>query len=195
MLWIGYTTIITYLGGILILNLFAYFIIPLFTIYFVSGHSLFTTNFSVIGNLIGRNEEFVFWGLLVGIFFYVCLRKINKQLKYLRGFWLIPLALGLLSCSVITPYLPTKFPFQSFLHSTFAGLSSACLLLYLYLLIWQLYQAQPTRYLIYGKTLIFITIICFLLFLLVGMISSALEIFFTLSTICFVRQLEKEVRR
>ena len=42
-----------------------YILIPINTILFVQGSNWFTTNFSVIGNRIGREEEFVLWGLMV----------------------------------------------------------------------------------------------------------------------------------
>lgn len=49
----------------------AYILIPAYTILFVQGNNWFTTNFSVIGNVIGREGEFVLWGLIVGIYFFL----------------------------------------------------------------------------------------------------------------------------
>ena len=48
----------------------AYILIPAYTILFVQGNNWFTTNFSVIGNVVGREGEFVLWGLIVGIYFF-----------------------------------------------------------------------------------------------------------------------------
>mgnify|MGYP007011763847 CR=1 FL=1 len=44
----------------------AYILIPVYTLLFVAGSDWFTTNFSVLGNIAGRNEAFVLWGLMVG---------------------------------------------------------------------------------------------------------------------------------
>ena len=48
-----------------------YILIPVYTILFVKGNNWLTTNFSVIGNRIGKKEAFVLWGLIVGIYFLV----------------------------------------------------------------------------------------------------------------------------
>lgn len=58
----------------------AYILIPVYTLLFVAGSDWFTTNFSVLGNIAGRNEAFVLWGLMVGIYFFVCLRKIFRRM-------------------------------------------------------------------------------------------------------------------
>ena len=56
-----------------------YILIPINTILFVQGSNWFTTNFSVIGNRIGREEEFVLWGLMVGIYFRSEERRVGKE--------------------------------------------------------------------------------------------------------------------
>lgn len=72
----------------------AYILIPVYTLLFVAGSDWFTTNFSVLGNIAGRNEAFVLWGLMVGIYFFVCLRKIFCRMpEKPAGTWLVPLAL------------------------------------------------------------------------------------------------------
>ena len=43
----------------------AYILIPVYTLLFVAGSDWFTTNFSVLGDIAGRNEAFVLWGLMV----------------------------------------------------------------------------------------------------------------------------------
>lgn len=83
----------------------AYILIPVYTLLFVAGSDWFTTNFSVLGNIAGRNEAFVLWGLMVGIYFFVCLRKIFRHMpEKPAGTWLVPLALVLLDFAVTTPY-------------------------------------------------------------------------------------------
>lgn len=174
----------------MLLNFIAYLLIPAYTVWFVQGSNWFTTNFSVIGNTIGRQEEFVLWGLMVGIYFFYSLRIIIKQMpNKMRGIWLIPLSLLLLTCAITTPYLPEEFPFKSFLHIIFAFLAAVCLMICLYLIVWQLYRLSPNSYRFYLGALIGITIISAILLVVAGIVSSALEIFFTISSVILVRRL------
>lgn len=177
------------------LSFIAYFLIPAYTVLFVQGSNWFDTNFSVIGNLIGRQEEFVLWGLIVGVYFFYVLRKIIRLLPARPpATWLIPFSLVLLTCSITTPYLPDVVPFQSFLHTVFAFLSSCCLLLCLYALVLHLHRTKPKQYRKYLLGLIFITGMSVVLFLIAGIVSSALEIFFTISTTVLVRRLYEKVQ-
>lgn len=176
------------------LNFVAYLLIPLYTIWFVAGTNWFTTNFSVLGNMIGRSEEFVLWGLMVGIYFFWCLRRIVRRMEVKpKGTFLIPTSLVLLTFALTTPYLPEVLPLKSFLHIIFAFVAAVCLMLCLYLIVWRLYQGDRETYRTYLKSMIAIT--CFSAFLLVlaGIISSALEIFFTISTVILVRSLLRQV--
>lgn len=174
----------------MLLSLLAYIIIPIYTILFVKGYNWFTTNFSVIGSFIHRRDAFVLWGILVGLYFYIVLRSIVKQMdEKPGGMFLIPLSLSLLVCAITTPYLPEILPLKSFLHIVFAFLAAACLIFCLFLIIWQLWQAQPQIYASYMKALLAIVILSALLLVLVGIVSSALEIFFTISSVILVRRL------
>ncbi len=176
------------------LNFFAYFLIPLYTIWFVEGTNWFTTNFSVLGNTIRRSEEFVLWGLIVGIYFFWCLRKIVKRMKPKpKGVFLIPTSLVLLTCALTTPYLPEELPLKSFLHIIFAFVAAVCLMLCLYLILWQLYRVNKTVFRPYLIILIGITLFSAFLLVLAGIVSSALEIFFTISTVILVRRLYKRL--
>lgn len=172
------------------LSVIAYILIPIQTIWFVQDSNWFTTNFSVLGNMIGRQEEFVLWGLIVGIYFFWCLRTIARRIgKRTLGDKLIPLSLVLLTFALTTPYLPEQLPLKSFLHIIFAFMAAVCLLLCLFLMVWQLYKIDPTVYKRYLTALIMIAVISAFLLMLAGIVSSALEIFFTLSTVILVRRL------
>ena len=142
----------------------------------------FTTNFSVLGNIAGRNEAFVLWGLMVGIYFFVCLRKIFRHMpEKPAGTWLVPLALVLLDFAVTTPYLPEMFPLKAYLHIVFAFLAAACLILCVFLTVLKLYQRDPREYRPYLWGIGIIVAVSAFLFILAGIVSSALEIFFTVS--------------
>lgn len=198
----------------MLLNLVTYLVIPIITIALVHGHNWFSTNFSVIGNRVGRQELFVLWGLLVGIYFFWCLRTLTAMavqqnpalrqnhrthqkhfhvtlLTLCKG--LVPAALVLLTCAITTPYLPELFPFQAFLHIVFAFLSAVCLVLALILLVWQLVRLNPLCYRRFLLGIISIIVISAVLFFAAGIISSALEIFFTLSTSVLVNRLHRLV--
>ncbi len=167
-----------------------YMIIPAYTFWFVQGSNWFTTNFSVIGNIIGREEEFVLWGLIVGLYFFWCLWQIIARMPDPpAGTWLLPLSILLLSCAVITPYLPEQFPLKSFLHIVFAFLAASSLVVCLFLIIGKLYKHNEKKYRPYLIGLIAITLFSAFLLWTIGIISSILEIFFTIALVMIVRRL------
>ena len=53
------------------IKVLAYLIIPVYTIAFTGGYNWFTTNFSVIGNLMDKKLAFLIWGIVVGLYFYL----------------------------------------------------------------------------------------------------------------------------
>lgn len=160
----------------------AYFIIPLYTILFASGKDWFDTNFSVIGNMAGRQEMFVLWGLIIGIYFFWCLRRIILLIPGdVHGAWLTPLSLLLLTFALTTPYLPERLPLKAFLHVIFAFLAAVCLMLCLIVIVWKLYQTDKRKYRRYLIGLAGIALCSAALLIAAGIVSSALEIFFTIS--------------
>lgn len=164
----------------------AYILIPVYTFLFAINSDWFRTNFSVLGNIAGRKEAFVLWGLIVGIYFFCILRKIVRNMPQKpTGVWLIPTALVLLDFAVTTPYLPEEMPLKSSLHIVFAFLAAVCLVLCLFFIILKLYQtaemAEKSIYLLYLSGMGAIVIVSAFLFILAGIVSSALEIFFTVS--------------
>lgn len=180
----------------MLLNLFTYLIIPVFTLDFVKGYNWFTTNFSVIGSQWNRQSEFVLWGIFVGGYYFLCLRAIIGKMPSLqqkRLLWLPTFALMFLVCAITTPYLPEITPFKAVLHVAFALIASAFLLLSLFLVILHLYHIEPETYTGFLFALTLLTIFCAILFLSAGIISSALEIFFTLSSAILVNHLYRAV--
>lgn len=174
----------------------AYILIPLYTIWFVQGSNWFTTNFSVIGNLFGRKEEFVLWGLIVGIYFFWCLRRIVRLMpEKPQGAWLITTSLVLLVFAITTPYLPEELPLKAFLHIVFAFVAAVCLMICLYLIVWRLYRRDKEAYRPYLAGLAGITLFSAFLLVLAGIVSSALEIFFTISSVLMVYRLYRKLRQ
>lgn len=178
----------------MILNITAYFIIPVYTFLFAWGTDLFTLNFSVLGSLASRKNAFLLWGIIVGSYFYYVLKKIIHRLPRNRKESIISnTALLLLAFAVTTPYLPENRPFRAFLHVIFAFSASVLLLGCLYLIVWKLYCMNRGVYRPYLTCLNVITVISAMLLLLAGIVSSALEIFFTVSCTLLLIRLYRRV--
>lgn len=183
------------------MNLLTYVILPVYTVLLAADYNWFTFNFSVIGYSLGRRDAFLFWGLLVGICYGRTLSSIAGSLTRLhllstRGQALfkafIPLDLFILFCAVTTPYLPQVFPLKAFLHILFAAAAALLLLLFLTGLTWQL-SRRDQKYSPYFYYCLGIAAVSALLFLLAGIVSSSLEICFTLSTIWLTDRLKKQL--
>lgn len=171
-------------------------LIPAYTLLFVKGSNWFNMNFSVLGNLAGRGAAFALWGLLIGWYFFVCFRKIFRLLpeKY-AGSWMVPAALVLLVFAVTTPYLPDQFPLKAFLHILFAFTAAVCLMICLLRISWKLYRREPDVYGRYLTGIAGIAVGCVVLFILSsGIISTALELFFTVSTSMMAFRLYRRMR-
>lgn len=176
-------------------KLLAYFIIPAYTLLFTRGYSWFTTNFSVIGNFFDKKLAFFIWGILVGIYFYLVHRKVKVLLQ--PGpvcSRLIPSALVLLFCAVTTPYLPEELPLKSFLHIVFALVSTLLLLLFLAVVVWSQYLLFPWIYRSFLAGLFFIVLGSAALLALAGIISTALELFITFTTVAMSDRLTDRIQ-
>ena len=178
------------------MKFWAYFLIPVYTVLFTRGYNWFTTNFSVIGNFFDRKKSFFLWGVLVGSYFYMIHRNIKSRAAlHPICARLIPAALVLLFCAITTPYLPEELPLKSVLHIVFAFLSAVLVLLYLLLVIWSQYQIYPQVYrgFLYG----WLAIVggSALLLAAAGIISSALEIYVTLTSAAMAERLISRIAR
>ena len=177
-----------------IFDLTAYLFIPASTILFAKGNNWFTTNFSVLGSSLDRKNAFTLWGLLVGVYFFCILHHISRKIiPALKGTSLISISLLLLVCAITTPYLPAVFPFSSFFHVLFAFLAAVCLAVFLILLLWQLCHIFPKQFAHYPAGLFLILLFSGFLLAAAGIVSSALEIFFTISTAVFCRKLANQI--
>lgn len=175
-------------------DIFAYLIIPVYTILFAWDTNWFTTNFSVIGNMEYRNNAFLFWGIMIGLYFFFILNRILKWIPSGRKETvLVIISELLLALAVFTPYLPEQFPFRSFLHVIFAFLASLILLASLYLILWKLMRIDETRFRPYLNVLVLSTAVSAVLLIIAGIVSSALEIYFTISCVVLVRKLDKRL--
>lgn len=177
----------------MLLSCLAYAVIPVYTLLFVKGTNWLTSNLSVIGSWPTRRTAFFFLGLLIGLYYYMVLKRLLRYLPR-RGLETCILRLGLvlLLLAVVTPYLPDSVPFQAFLHVIFAFSASILLVLCLYLILWRLsaLSSGAGRLLRpYRVSMVIITIVSACLLVMAGIISSALEIFFIIATTILVQRL------
>lgn len=135
----------------------------------------------------------VLWGLLTGSYFWVLLSRLAATLSppVLRRslLALIGSAGGGLCCSVCIPYLPHRFPRWAQLHVSAAALSSVLLMGVLLVLILICLRHVPDRRLRLLRRWAVISALSLLLLQTAGMVTSALEVSFTLSTALLARSL------
>ena len=178
----------------LLLDLWACFLIPAYTLLFAGSVTWFGTNFSVLA-VTGENHYrgFLLWGLLAGGYFMVLLWSLAGTLpgRLIRCTVRL-LLLGSCLCLGVglpLPYLPELLPHVARTHT--AMIMTACVgmmgVLLMLLLSFCREDREPFCPLLRGWILI--VAVCVALFVPVGMISTALEVFFTLSTTLLVRKL------
>lgn len=173
------------------LDLLTFFVLPVFTIFLASYDSLTKSNLSVVANYLGKQNAFSLWGILVILCFYAYFHRI-ASLYSLNSPALRHLVLAaclLLLLGITTPYLPDQFPLKAKLHVAFSFLSSVCLLFSLYLLTRVLSRQKPGFFGPYFRCLHLLTGVCAALLILIGIVSSLVEIVFTLSTAFYLRAL------
>lgn len=177
-------------------NIFAYLIIPAYTIVFARNYSWFETNFSAIGSLVTRREGFLLWGLIVGTFCYKTLKaiiKANGGNKYEKISLYVSAVL--LFCGVTTPYLPEIMPLKAKLHVIFSFIAGITTMICTQMVTLRLKKEDYERFRLYPIYNIGIIGISALLFLTVGMVSSALEIFYTISTVIMLQNIKRKLER
>ena len=149
------------------LDLYACFLLPAYTLLFAGSVEWFSTNFSVRA-VLGEDYYwgFVLWGVLAAAYFLVLLTRLARSLSNL---WLRL--------------------FVHLLHILLAFGACVLLMASLLLLLLAFRREAPGLYRLFLPGWIAIVAICGVLFGLVGIVSTALEVFFTLSTVLFTRRL------
>ena len=176
------------------LDLFACFLIPAYTMLFAGSVEWLGTNFSVIA-VTGKDHYwgFVYWGALAGGYFAVMLTKLALILPRLwqrsAVFLLALLACLALGYALAIPYLPDDFPGFASLHVVLAAGACVLLMLALLLVLLSLYRDSPENYRLLLVRWGLIVGGSGLLFLLAGMVSSALEVFFTITAALLTRRI------
>lgn len=175
------------------LDFFACFLIPAYTLLFAGSMQWFGTNFSVIA-VTGPDHYrgFVYWGVLAGGYFFVMLNRLAFRLP---GRWMRTLVRLLAACAVLSlayalaiPYLPRYFPKYAALHVLLAAGACVLLMADLLFIILVFRRRDPDRWAGAMGFCRFIIIGCAILFLIPMMVSTALEVFFTISAALLVRR-------
>lgn len=176
------------------LDFFACFLIPAYTLLFAGSVEWLGTNFSVLA-VTGRDHYrgFFLWGLMAAGYFLAVLTSLARTLPKRRERWglifLCLTACACLGCALVVPYLPEDFPQFAKLHVVLAFGACALMMAAILLALLCCRRADKKRY---NKLLwawLFITAGSVVLFLAAGMVSSALEVFFTISAALLVRKL------
>ena len=170
------------------------FLIPAYTLLFAGSVHWFDTNFSVIA-VTGADHYrgFVYWGVLAGGYFFVMLSRLIFTLprRGARTWTRLMTACAVLSLAyaVAIPYLPRYFPKYAALHVLLAALACVLLMLALLVILLELRRQDPHRWARPLRAWGLIVLVCAILFLIPRMVSTALEVFFTISTALLARRI------
>ena len=174
------------------LNFFACFLIPAYTLLFAGSVQWFGTNFSVIA-VTGPDHYrgFLYWGILAGGYFFVILSKLACVLP---ARWERALVRLLAVCAVLSlayalaiPYLPQYFPRYAALHVLLAAGACVRLMIAFQFIILVFRRQDRARWSGPLRLCWLMVAGCAVLFLIPRMVSTALEVFFTISAALLAR--------
>lgn len=175
------------------LDFLACFLIPAYTLLFAGSVQWFGTNFSVIA-VTGPDHYrgFVYWGVLAGSYFFVMLSRLAfvlpRRWERTAVRLLTVCAVLSLAYAVAIPYLPAYFPKYAALHVLLAAGACVLLMLALLIVLLALRRTDPARWRRPLRGWGLIVAGSALLFLIPRMVSTALEVFFTISAALLVRR-------
>ena len=176
------------------LDFFACFLIPAYTLLFAGSVQWFGTNFSVLA-VTGPDHYrgFVYWGILAGSYFFVMLSRLAFTLPRRRERVTVRIltvcAVLSLAYAVAIPYLPAYFPKYAALHVALAAGACVLLMLALLVILLALRRTGPARWRRPLRAWGMIVAGSGVLFLIPMMVSTALEVFFTVSAALLIRKI------
>ena len=144
-------------------NIMAYIVIPFFSLYFYLALNRLISALYRLSPGNGREKD---------------LRQLCKK------------AALFLEIGFLLPYAPKDLPLFSFFHVFYSFAASLLLLFCLYRIVWEAKLYISPWFCRYAAALNLITLISALLYLLSGIISSAMEIFYIISCSILIRKLE-----
>ena len=176
----------------MLLRIFSYFIIPVYTIFLALQDSLFESNLSVISSNPQHKNDFMLWSIMVVLFLYLVLTKVikNNQLRYSKlDLFFVYSSCLLLLLAAITPYVPTQDPLKAKWHIIFAFNSTVFLFISFLSIILELYRKNTKQYRNHLIGIIAIVLISIFLLVLIGIVSGFLEIIITISATLLAKSL------
>ncbi len=169
-------------------NFIAFFLIPLYTLIFVGRTDIWTLNFSVIATYVDKRLSFLIWGALVGLYLYFTFKTILVKLEFGKKMKILKyIILGLLVFTITTPYLPELMPFRAQLHIVFAALFAVLLLVLTFIVIYRMLSIKKNWAIIFFVLLALISFFALYLLIAVGIVSSGLELFLTITMIYLIQ--------
>lgn len=174
-------------------DIFSLYIIPLFTIIFACADGWLTSNFSAISYTKDRQLLFLILGFLLAWFFNSYIWYLFKKTNYKGklGISLLQAATLSLILAVLTPYLPGTQ--QAKIHFIFAFCSPLLLLLSILCFQVHLEGMNKDKFKRARFELTIIVLVSFILLILVGFVSSLLEIFVCISICFYLRETHKRI--
>lgn len=166
------------------LDIFSYFIIPVYTLLLARQDGFFDANLSTISSDIAHKDAFMLWAFMIVAFIYLVLSKVisNHKLRYKKlDNILVIVSCVLLLLSATTPYHPDIYPVKAELHVVFAFTSTVVLFVTFLLITWELRSFDKKQYNIFFLLVIIIGLISFFLFIYFGMVTGFLEVFITIT--------------
>lgn len=176
----------------MLLRIFSYFIIPVYTIFLALQDSLFESNLSVISSNPQHKNDFMLWCIMVVLFLSVVLTKVikNNQLRHSKlDYFFVYSSCLLLLLAAITPYVPSNDPVKAKWHIIFAFSSTVFVLFSFLTITLELYQRNAKQYKKHLICIIAISLISILLLVSIGIVSSFLEIVITISSALLAKSL------
>ncbi|MDF9823789.1 hypothetical protein M2475_000194 [Breznakia sp. PF5-3] len=164
-----------------LLFLFAFIILPIFSILLGVQESIFYENLTYIGNQPQYRLLFQIWGITISLDYFFSFYYLTKKTK-VYGKRLLPIAAVLSFISILSFFIPYNAhqPLLSNLH-VYTSLSSSLLTICLIFYYVHLFQFdEPAYYQKCFRCIIAFMIICVTLLLILGDISGILELVMTL---------------
>lgn len=177
----------------LLLNLYSCYLLPAYTLLFAGNEEWFRTNFSVLA--VSGSEyycSFLIWAVVTAIYFGVILVLLTECLPGACRCGVLTLlgaALVSLTFGVPLPYLPERFPGLSKIHIFLCFATGVWMMAALLVIILGQYRKNRNRYASMLRRWWYAAAGSGILFLISGMVSSAMEIYFVLSAALLCRRL------
>lgn len=178
-------------------DLFTICLVPGLTMILASFDSWTQSNLSVLGNRKGNEILFGIWGMGLGAYYWFYMEYLFHKAGY-KGRagrrWLASAAV-FLSAAVCLPYLPGRYPLLSAFHVLFAFFSPIFVMVSLVCFLCFLSRRDVEGYRKAWVFLISASAAGFVLFAVMGFITSLLEVFVVLCLCGFLRYLEGRLEK